>query len=816
MADPGREFSPDMYGIFFEDINHASDGGLYAELIRNRDFENNRVPEDMHWLNDSTIANSPGWTEKYIRPGELEFWSLVQEGGARAGMYLEREHPLNGNNYQSMRFVISSLGNGRAAVANDGYWGISLKKGASYRLSLYARGDKDFNGTLTATLESRSGQVYSSQKIAGIGSSWEQFHVVLTAGAGDPNARLVIAAGSIGTVWLDMVSLFPEETWNNRPNGLRKDLVQKLADLNPSFFRFPGGCVVEGATLENRIQWKRTIGDVATRSGHWNLWGYRATDGLGFHEFLQLCEDLQVAPLYVINAGMSCQGRGGMVAAKTEIREYLRDALDALEYAMGPVTSKWGAMRLANGHPEPFRIKYLEIGNENCGPDYRDAYRIISAGIREKFPEIVIIANDMFSLTDQERKLLPGLKADLTDEHFYASPEYFYEQSARYDSFNRSNPWKVYIGEFAVTAGKPGTGNLRAALGEAAFIIGMERNADVVRMASYAPTFVNVNDRKWTVDMIAYNGEQAIGTPSYEAIKLFSNNRPARVVPAEVLFKTDPAVEPWSNLAGGIALRVWNGSSEFKDLQVVSDGKILFSEDFRNGLEKWRFEENDWKISGGVLLNTTTDQEVKISAGNADWLEYTLSLKARKISGSEGLFIDFLVNGKNRCTWNLGAWNNVADLLWQDRNDTRVDAGRYLERSLESGRWYDIRIEVENHRVRCWLDGALIRDELLKGDFTPSIYATAGISKNRDELILKIVNPFPEKKQCNIELLESPELLSDGRAIILTSGSLDDENTFAEPEKISPQEITLKGVGKTFAYPCPPNSLSILRLKIQR
>lgn len=816
MAHPGYELSEDMYGIFFEDINHAADGGLYAELIRNRDFETNRAPEDMRWLNDSTVVNRKGWKEKYARPGDLHSWSLIRDGGAIAAICLEKEHPLNKNNSQSMRFVIDHTGNGRAAVANDGYWGIPVKRGADYLLSLYARKDKQFTGTLTATLESSDGKIYASQQITGIESGWKQFHAVLTAGTDDPNARFVLSAGSTGTVWLDVISLFPGDTWNNRPNGLRKDLVQKLADLNPSFLRFPGGCVVEGATLENRVQWKRTIGDVASRPGHWNLWGYRATDGLGFHEFLQLCEDLHAAPLYVVNAGMSCQGRGGMVAAKREIRNYLQDALDALEYAMGPVTSTWGAMRQANGHPDPFVIKYVEVGNENCGPDYRYAYKIIREGIKAKYPEVITVANDVFSLTDQSRKPLPGMNIEMTDEHFYASADYFYEQSARYDAFDRSNPWKVYIGEFAVTAGKPGTGNLRAALGESAFMVGMERNADIVRMASYAPTFVNVNDRKWTVDLVAYNTDQVYGTPSYHAISMFSNNRPERVLPTGVLSKTDSQGDPWSNLTGGIALRVWNGQAEFKELQVVNEGKVLFDEDFSKGLGNWSIQSGTWKVAGGILKNEATDAEAAIHAGDPVWHDYALTLKARKISGSEGFFIDFLVNGNNRCVWNLGAWNNVADLLWQDRKDTRVDAGRYLERSLEAGRWYDLRIEVKEHRVRCFLDGKLIRDELLKGQFAPSLYATSGVSKQQDELIVKIVNPFSGEKRCAVELSESQKIQPDGTAIILASESQDDENSFADPGKIAPREIPLRNLGNSFEYVCPPNSLSVLRLKIRQ
>jgi alpha-L-arabinofuranosidase len=283
-----------------------------------------------------------------------------------------------------MRFDVTRLGAGRAVVANEGYWGIPVRKGATYHLSLYARKDSRSSGTLTASLESTSGQTYASHEITGLTGKWGRFEATLTSRGDDPQARFVLSAKSAGTIWLDVVSLFPAETWKNRPNGLRPDLARMLADMRPSFLRFPGGCVVEGATLENRIQWKRTIGDVAARPGHWNLWGYRSTDGLGFHEFLQLCEDLGAAPLYVINVGMSCQGRGGMVAAKEDLNNYLQEALDALEYAMGPVTTRWGALRQANGHPAPFPVKYVEIGNENNGPAYREAYKFIQSGIKRR------------------------------------------------------------------------------------------------------------------------------------------------------------------------------------------------------------------------------------------------------------------------------------------------------------------------------------------------------------------------------------------------------------------------------------------------
>jgi hypothetical protein len=246
--------------------------------------------------------------------------------------------------------------------------------------------------------------------------------------------------------------------------------------------------------------------------------------------------------------------------------------------------------------------------------------------------------------------------------------------------------------------------------GGVAFMIGMERNADVVKTASYAPTFVNVNDRKWTVDMIPYNNLQDFGTPSYHAISMFSNNRPGKLLPTEVVSKTELPGDQWRNLKGGITLRIWNGQSEFKDLQVVKDGKVLFTDDFSKGLNNWDLKEGAWKADNGVLQNQNTENEAIIGVGDEDW---------------------------------------------QDRNDTRVDPGRYLERSIETCRWYDIRIEVKNHNLKCFLDGVLIHDEKLKGLFMPSVYAASGISKEQNELIIKIVNPFPEEKRCSFELVKS-------------------------------------------------------------
>jgi alpha-L-arabinofuranosidase len=811
-AHPGPALSPSMYGIFFEDINHAADGGLYAELIQNRDFEYNRTPEGMRWIDDSTIVNPKGWKGSYRRPDDLHAWSLIREGGANARMQLENTNPLNATNPQSMRFEVLDIGHGRAAVANGGYWGIPVSKGMMYHLSFYARKDPHCDGALTATLESSSGKIYASQEITGLTGMWKQFRATLTSGSDDPRARFVLSAGSTGTVWLDVVSLFPGDRWNHHPNGLRRDLAQMLADMRPSFVRFPGGCVVEGATLENRVQWKRTIGDVAARPGHWNLWGYRTTDGLGFHEYLQLCEDLGAAALYVINAGMSCQGRGGMVAKKENLNNYLQEALDALEYAMGPVTTRWGAMRESNGHPAPFVIKYVEIGNENGGPDYQEAYKFIQSGIKRKYPGIITIADEEVRLSDEDRKRYPGVSLEMIDEHYYQSPGFFYEQSTRYDAHDRSDSVGIYVGEFAVTAGEPGKGNLRAALGEAAFMIGMERNADIVRMASYAPTFVNVNDRSWNPNMIVYNGSQVYGTPSYHAIRMFSLNRPDRVLPTSVAFTADTVGRKWEHLRGGIALSAWNTRAEFREVRVERNGQTLFQDDFSEGPARWVQQQGQWEVTGGSIRNNNAVVEAIARTGDTTWTDYSLSLKARKISGEEGFIVYFLMSGETQCLWNIGGWGNSVDVLMQDR----VDLGKRRDCYIDTGKWYDIRIDVKGNRVQCFLNGELRHDNLLREKFLPSIYATSGIREGQREVILKIVNPFAEAKPCRVELKASPGIQPDAEALVLTSGSTDDENSFEHPELVAPRVTVLRNLANTFDYTCPPHSLSILRLKTMR
>ena len=318
-------------------------------------------------------------------------------------------------------------------------------------------------------------------------------------------------------LWLDVVSLFPEETYQG--HACRTDLAQMLKDMQPAFVRFPGGCYVEGDELANAFRWKRTIGDVAERPGHWNLWGYRSNDGLGYLEYLQLCEDLGTEPLFVINCGMAHKD----VVPMEQMPEFVQDALDAIEYANGDAgTTKWGKLRAEHGHPAPFGMKYIEIGNENGGPAYDERYALFYDAIKAKYPDINIVAN----VPTRQRP------TEILDEHYYSLPEFFMSNAFRYDTYDR-NGSHIYVGEYAVTQ-NAGQGNLRAAIGEAAFMTGMERNADVVVMSSYAPLFVNPGWRRWNPNAIVFDASRSYGTPSYHVQAMFAQHRPDVILPLEL------------------------------------------------------------------------------------------------------------------------------------------------------------------------------------------------------------------------------------------------------------------------------------------
>jgi alpha-L-arabinofuranosidase len=516
-----------MWGIFFEDINMAADGGLYAELVKNRSFE----------------FNMPlmGWKEMKAKPAD----------GSVLVINRAAENPAN------PRFIrVSHYSEGNYGLSNEGFRGMGIKKDEQYHFSVWDRANGG-SRALRIELITPEGQKIGSAHLAlGAGSmvsgaeasGWRKDTVTFTATATEPRAKLYIWIEGQGTVDLDMVSLFPRHTWKERPGGLRADLVQLLADMHPGFIRFPGGCVVEGRELATRYQWKKTVGKVEDRQLIVNRWNtefawrptpdYFQSFGLGFFEYFQLAEDIGASPLPIINCGMACQFNTAEVAPLDDLQPYIQDALDLIEFANGPVSTRWGGLRAAMGHPAPFNLKMMGVGNEQWGPQYIERYTLFSAAIKKQYPAIRLVNSvgpnpdgDLFDfLNDTLRKL----HADILDEHYYRSPEWFLQHAARYDSYDRKGP-KIFAGEYAAQSAQVATpdnkNNWKCALSEAAYMTGLERNADVVQMASYAPLFAHVDGWQWTPDLIWFDNLRSYGTPDYYVQKLFATNKGSYTVP---------------------------------------------------------------------------------------------------------------------------------------------------------------------------------------------------------------------------------------------------------------------------------------------
>ncbi|MEI8288229.1 MAG: alpha-L-arabinofuranosidase C-terminal domain-containing protein [Verrucomicrobiota bacterium] len=524
---PGHAVSATLYGIFFEEINHAGEGGLYAEMVLNRDFEMTTLPKGAKWAGN-LLRTADDWQERKWFGNELWGWQFVAESGARGSIRLDDREPLNDRNPHSLRLTVREPG-ACAGVANGGFWGMNFVAGRWYDLTFQARTEGADRLDITAVLESANGRErYASAVVRDVGGAWKEYRVSLQAQAGDRCGRLTLSVNRAGTVWFDVVSLFPRVTFKDRPNGLRPDLAQALADLKPAFVRFPGGAIAGGLNLDNRIQWKNSIGPIAQRKGTMNLWGYWTSSGLGFHEYLQFCEDLGAAALWVCNPGFSDNYRHAEYAPADQVKEFVQEALDAIEYAIGPADSKWGAQRAANGHPAPFPLRYIEIGNEASGKVYGTNYLQFAKAIRARYPALMIISNQR----------LKDAPVEMVDDHKYGDTASFFNAYGQYDGADRNGP-KIYVGEYACSR-DVGEGNLTAALAEAAFLLGLERNSDVVVMSSYAPLFFHVNDIAWPVNLIGFDNARVVRRSSYHVQRMLTSNRPDIVLPTRI----EPAAAP--------------------------------------------------------------------------------------------------------------------------------------------------------------------------------------------------------------------------------------------------------------------------------
>jgi alpha-N-arabinofuranosidase len=540
--------SPMLYGLMTEEINHSYDGGLYAELIRNRAFGDNGE-QPVHW-------------------------SVMKDGGSDANIALDSKNPLNDQLKAGLRLTVTQATKDHpAGLANAGYWGIPVYPNTRYRATIFAKTEAGFSGPVTVSIVSDDdGVVYATGQISGLSPEWKRFELTLKTSKVSPTARahFTLTLDRPGSVCLGFVSLFPP-TWNDRPNGLRKDLMQMLVDLNPKFLRFPGGNYVEGDTIESRFDWKKTLGPIEKRPGHPCPWGYRSTDGMGLLEFLYWCEDMNAEPVLAVYAGYSLKGIH--VNPGADLEPYLQEALEEIEYVTGTATTRWGARRAQDGHPAPFKLTYVEVGNEDWfdkSLSYDARFSQFYDAIKKRYPRLKVIST--VANEQPENLRVHSRKPDMIDEHYYRATDEFLHMSPDYArSYDRSGP-EIFVGEWAAhedarikpwDAGarqQPPTPTMKAAIGDAAFMAAMERNSDLIKMQCYAPLLVNVNPgaRQWRPDLIGYDALSSYGSPSYYAQQMFSRNLGDEIMPVASLETTVQGCATRDSKTGELFIKLVN------------------------------------------------------------------------------------------------------------------------------------------------------------------------------------------------------------------------------------------------------------------
>jgi alpha-N-arabinofuranosidase len=577
LAQPGKPISPDLFGIFFEDLNYAADGGLYAELVQNRSFEY-QATEQLSWT-------------------PLTAWELVTRDGGRGSLKIADAVPVHANNPHYVIIETQQQGEG-VGLANSGFDGIPIGSGEQYDFSMFARqlytgnrwggsGALEGPSRLIVRLEGKEQAVLGEASFDVSGRDWQGLAASITATGADSSARLVVLSLTRGGVALDEISLFPHKTFKGRANGLRADLAQAIADLKPKFMRFPGGCLVHGYGLGNMYRWKDSIGPVEQRRGQANLWGYHQSLGLGYFEFFQFCEDIGAKPLPVVPAGVCCQnadnqgGTGQRGLPLEAMPAYIQEVLDLIEWANGPADSTWGAKRAAAGHPEPFGLQYLGVGNEeHITPVFRERFKMIYDAVTAKHPEITVIGTvgPFHSGQDSEQgwEIADEMKLEMVDEHYYERPEWFRSNLHRYDAYDRAKS-KVYLGEYAAHESNRAN-TLRSALAEAAYLTSLERNGDVVRFASYAPLLGRQGHMQWRPDMIYFDAAKVLRTANYYVQQMFSQNQgdvylPGTITPAEPQESAHLAVSCVRDSKSGDAiLKIVNTGSIAQSLRVQLQG----------------------------------------------------------------------------------------------------------------------------------------------------------------------------------------------------------------------------------------------------
>jgi alpha-L-arabinofuranosidase len=789
---PSAQINPAMWGAFFEDINFGADGGLYAEMVKNGSFE---------------------------FPEPLMGWFKIIPSLAKGDVTVLTKEPVH-ETTPHYAHIVSKTG-APMGICNVGFRGMGVREGEAYDFSAEIRGVEG-GPKVTVEIVGSDGTTLAMAPLEGIASDWKKVTAALRPKDTDAHARMTIILQGQGAIDLDSVSLFPQKTWKNRPGGLRADMAQMLADLKPGFLRFPGGCIVEGSDLSKRYQWKNTIGPLEDRQQLVNRWNYefkhRPTPdyfqsfGLGFFEFFQLCDDIEAEPLPILNCGMACQFNSGELCPPDELGTYIQDAVDLIEFANGSASSPWGAKRAAMGHPEPFHMKLLGVGNEQWGPQYIERLNLFTKALKEKHPEIQLVSAAGPSPDDERFHFLwpklAELKAEIVDQHCYANPIWFLSNSDRFDRYDRNGP-KVFFGEYAAQSvaivSTKNRNNLECALSEAAYMTGMERNADVVRMASYAPLFANADAWQWTPNLIWVDSLRVVATPNYFVQQLFTQNRGDVVLPVS---NTATAKELLP--AGRIGVGTSKASAEFKDVRVSRGDRTLLTADFSADAGDWSGGPT-WHTADGVYRQADSKAIVTSLAGDKKWTDYTLTLKARKLAGEGNLI--FTVGDDDagaHAQWILGGWGNQSHGIQTHfaEQDQLLDR---IPGSIEDNRWYDIKIAIHGARMECYLDGKLVQSADVLHHHVPSLFTSAARDDKTGETILKVVNPGSESTDATIKLSGIDDVQQTGQATVLT-GNLTDENSLDKPNTVVPKTQALTGIKPEFKYNFQPHSITVLRL----
>ena len=803
---PGHAIPPSFYGLMTEEINYSYDGGLFGELIRNRTFQD-----------PPAGSTSPGM--KPVIGALPPHWSVV--GSCTAAT--NEVDPVNAALPVNLRLSLSGVAGG---VANNGYWGIPVKPATKYTATFYARGHEGFAGPITAALVIDAGaKTVASAETASLTGAWKKYSLTFTTAADAPTtagAHFLLSASGTGSIDFSFVSLFPP-TYQDTPNGLRPDLMQLLAGMSPKFIRLPGGNYAEGGRFADRFAWKTMIGPADQRPGHQGCWSYRSSDGFGLPEYLLWCKQLGAEPVLALFAGYVLNG-DYVPAGSPEMELYTKEALEEIEYVMGPADSEWGKRRAADGFPEPFTLRYVEIGNEDFfdrSGSYEGRFAQMAAAIRAKYPQLKIITTTP----------VKNAKPDLVDDHIYASASTMMRQFTRYDvgsghpEGRKADGVKVFMGEWATQGGSP-TPNLKSALGDAVFLMGLERNSDDVVMQCYAPLFANVNAEdpaqgrprgwQWNTNLIGYDALHAFGSPSYHVLAAFGRNRGDVMLPSTFdVPKVAKPVEP--NPRGRAGVGAYHTSVEYTDLVVTSaDGRKLSSDDLLKDAARWQFPKGRWAVDNGVIRQTSTDRETWALAGDPAWTNYTVAVRARKLDGNEGFILLWqAADGDNYRWWNLGGWGNTVSRCEVSESGGREAYGAGTPFTVETGRWYDLKLAIEGHRARGYVDGKLVMDKTDDPHLpVTAAFASASYINASGEVIVKVVNSAATPLEAEVRLKGAGQV-GPGKAIVLR-GEASAVNSVAHPGNVVPQEEPLTNTATSFTRTLPPYSVTLLRFPVKK